>query len=223
MGKLADAVRDQLQDTVQVQDTGDAASCRVERGQLVRSLARPGPRPCRAQDDLQPAGTFVDGEDGGRRRIQLQSRENAIAETKVIGAQAGSLGPRVGQASRAQLGLGQRRRLQVQMPAAQSGTDDDMRESRIQQVVTRVARLGVPCLEGLGHLAQPKQTRGVLADVGRRMPCAHRGEPNKRTVYASPPQMGVAARSKLESPGDATAGIAPPSGRPSGPCPYRRP
>ena len=49
VGQLADAIGDQLQDAVQVQDAGDAAGGSVEGGQLVRGLARRGPstRPSR--------------------------------------------------------------------------------------------------------------------------------------------------------------------------------
>ena len=45
VGKLADAVRDQLKDAVQIQDAGDAARRRVERGKFVGRLSGPCPRP----------------------------------------------------------------------------------------------------------------------------------------------------------------------------------
>jgi hypothetical protein len=99
VSQLAHTVRDQLQHAVQVEDSGDAASGAVERGKLHGSLARSGARPRGPDDDLQAASTLVDGDDRGRRSVQLQGRQDAVAEPELVRSETGRLGTLVEQAA----------------------------------------------------------------------------------------------------------------------------
>ena len=148
MGKFADSVRDELQDAVQVQDAGDAAGGRVERGELVGGLAGASTGPGCAHDDLEAAGTFVDGEDRCRRRIETQLGQDAIAETELVGPDSGRLLSRASaEVARTNLDLGQRRSVQVEVAAAQPGTADDAVEGRGELGIGFGPRIGMPAIQ----------------------------------------------------------------------------
>ena len=125
MGEFADAIRDELEDSIQVQDTGDAASGRVDRRQLVGGLTGASPRPGRTEDDLQATRTLVHREDGSGRRVKLEPGQDAVTESKLVAAQTGGLRFLVEQASGSKFHLGKRRRLEVEVPATQARALDD--------------------------------------------------------------------------------------------------
>jgi hypothetical protein len=124
VGQFADAIRYQLQYTVQIQDPCDTAGGRIHGRKLFGCSPGASPRPGRPDDNLEPASALVHGEDRCRRRIQLQSCQNAIAESKVVATKADRFRTGIDQASGPQFGFRQRRRIQMEMPASKTGTTD---------------------------------------------------------------------------------------------------
>ena len=119
VGQLADAIRDQLQDSIHVQHAGDAARGGVEGGQLVGGLTGARLGPGRSDDDLETAGALIDREHGSRRGVERKGRQGAVAKAKLVRAQAGGLDAFVQEAPRAHLNLGERRRMEVEVTAAE--------------------------------------------------------------------------------------------------------
>jgi hypothetical protein len=105
VGKFADPIRDELEDAIQIKHAGDAARGSVHRGQLVRGLTGPGPRPRGTEDNLKAAGAFIDREDGCGRRVEPECGQDAIAEAELVGSQACCLSVLVGQAAGSQFDL----------------------------------------------------------------------------------------------------------------------
>jgi hypothetical protein len=184
VGQLAHAVRDQLQDAIQVQHAGDAAGGRVQRGQLVGGLPGSRLRPRRPDDDLEAAGALVDREHGRRRGVQLQRRQGAVAEPKFVGAQAGRFDAFVRQAAGTHFDLGQRLGVEVEMAATEPGTGHDVPEGLLKPMMIGRARIAAPCLQGRGHVAQTEQAGGVPANLRRRVRCGHQRQPSRPTHRA---------------------------------------
>ena len=128
VGELADAVRDQLQNAIQIKDAGDAASCRVHGGQFVRGLTGPSSRPGSPDDDLETPRALVHGVDGGRWGVQIERGQSLVAEMEAVGAQAGRFGRLVGQAAGSQFEFDERRSVEMEVAAAEPGTRDNALE-----------------------------------------------------------------------------------------------
>ena len=135
------------------------------------SVGLAGPRlgPRRTDDDLQAAGALVDGKDGRRRRVELQVGQESIAEPQLVLAQPGRLGLLVEKGSGPELHLRERRRLDVDVAAAETGTCHDTTEGFAQLAVALGSGIAPPPLQRGGHLTQAEQAGRVLAGAGSLM------------------------------------------------------
>ena len=102
-----------------------------------------------------------------------------VAEAKLVGSEAGSLGVLVQQAAGPQLDLGKGRRVQVQVAASKPRTRDHPAERRRQLVVAVRRRMTLPGIESRREFAQTEQTGRVPARIRGRVRGAHHPEPSR--------------------------------------------
>ena len=127
-----------------------------------------------------------------------------VAETELVGAEAGRLGLLVQLAAGPQLDFGEWRGVEVQVAAAKPRTGDHPAECHGQLGVAVRGGVTLPGIESRRELAQTEQTGRVPARVRGGMRGAHHPEPSRPSGSMRP------AAGRLVA-----AGTAPPGYRPT--------